>query len=220
MISNRAIHLSTTFFLFTATNKQHFSMRDNSSLTFSNMLYVICDKANIMPTPRMLKLRRNWMMEYCILKNEWAKCSICGIQLKIFTTVNQFKLHIIIRHKQIYENTIILEGHNWLWKFFHITESHAICNLCYSAYSLSHQINVTPMQTHLIREHNTNEIKAGRLREFMKVHGKEINTLQRKCVICGIIYEQSNSYELMIHLTYAHEVNAPRGTDVTNSREE
>lgn len=167
-----------------------------------------------MATPEP-EICRNWIMEYCILKNEWAKCSICGIHLQIFATVNQFKQHIIVQHKQIFENTIILEGRNWLWKLFCITEHDAICSLCNSTYSLSHQINLIPMQNHLINEHNANEMKAKRLREFMNVgYGIEISTQQRKCGICGITYEQSNSYELMIHLIYAHEITTPRGIEL------
>lgn len=152
-------------------------------------------------------------MEYCILKNETANCSICSESHQIFTTIEPFKYHIIDKHIEIYQNNVIPGNNNWLWEYFYISKSQiAVCSICRNGFVPLP--NLTSIKNHLIFIHYVNNAKAERLQRWIRLHVTELNTQKRKCNICENVYDENNSYNLMVHLICDHSLNPPSGVEI------
>lgn len=151
-------------------------------------------------------------MEYCILKNSTASCSICNESHQLFTTIEPFKNHVFSRHTEIYN--IISTDDNWLWKFFYISENGVlICSICKRICVPIPEL--TSIRNHLLIDHYINNRKAKRLRSWVRLFVTELSPQRRQCRICNNVYDESNSYNFMLHLTFIHLVDVPRGIEIS-----
>lgn len=155
-------------------------------------------------------------MEYCTLKNVTASCNICNESHRIFITIEPFKQHIISRHSEIYENTIIPGDDNWLWKYIYITKYEIpICSICKITYMHMPIPDLTSIKNHLRMNHYVNNEKARRLCRWVRSYVIELSMQRTKCRICENVYDENNSYNLMLHLVHTHFLIAPRGIEIT-----
>lgn len=155
-------------------------------------------------------------MEYCILKNVTASCSICNESHRIFTTIEPFKQHVINRHTEIYKNTILYGDNNWIWKFIYITNHEVpICGICKITCAHMPIPDLTSIKNHLRINHYINNIKARHLCQWVRSYVTELSIQKKKCRICENVYDQNNSYNLMLHLVHTHYLIAPRGIEIS-----
>lgn len=153
-------------------------------------------------------------MEYCILKNITASCSICKKSHQLFTTIQPLKKHIIDQHIGIVGNDVTIGDNNWLWKFFYISEYGVpICSICKCVCVPLPEL--TSIINHLMFDHYINKRKAKRLHNWVKLYVTELSTQERKCLLCNDIFNESNSYNLMLHLTFIHLLDVPLGIQIS-----